>query len=359
MQVRAGLISLTPMKQYALIAVATVFFVNMGLLVIADIRDALRPGHIALADGPNMTGEINASLKEMRGDETFAYEAFIGWQAWEQRGEYINISADGVRRTVGQPANFDEQVLLFGGSTMWGWGVGDGSTIPSHLQRLLPERQVVNLGEISYNGTQELNRLLLHLTKHPETRGSVVFFDGVNEMLSSCDGVNGAYGHAMADELKKAIAIKRRGRLAGLLDDLFFAQTRKLADKIKGRLDPPRASRCATDGAYADQVARRLVTSWEAAAAFAGARGLKFRAVLQPTPYTDSAVEPRLVRDEWRDGIRAIYPRILDLAKDKPWFIDGRDWFQGRDPYVDECCHINGADNAVLADKLATEVGRH
>lgn len=345
------------MKQYLLIALATVFLVNLALLVVADVRDALRPDYITLPDGPNMTPEINAALKEMRGDDTFAYEAFVGWQAWAQSGEYINIAADGIRHTPGQPEKADRQVLLFGGSTMWGWGVGDGNTIPAHLQRQLPERKVVNLGEISFNGTQELNRLLLYMTKHPDTRGSVIFFDGVNEMLSSCDGINGAYGHAMVDEIRKSIAIKRRGRFLGLLEDLFLTHTRRLAAIVKGRLNPVQASRCATDDAYAEQVARRLVTSWEAVAAFAQAKGLGFHAVLQPTPYTDSAVVPRWVSDEWRGGIRAIYPKIVALAKDRPWFVDGRDWFKGRDPWVDACCHINGADNAVLARHLGRLLG--
>jgi hypothetical protein len=340
------------MKQYLLIALVTVFLINLSLLVAADVRDALRPAHITLPDGQNMTPEINASLKEMRGDDTFAYEAFVGWQAWAQNGEYINISADGIRHTPGQPEKFDQQVLLFGGSTMWGWGVGDGNTIPAHLQSLLPDQRVVNLGEISYNATQEFNRLLLHMTKHPEVRGSVIFFDGVNEMLSSCSGVNGAYGHAMVEEIKRAITVKRRGRLIGLLDDLFLTQTRRLADIVKGRFNSEPLSRCAIDEAYAEHVARRLVTSWEAAAAFARAKGLGFFAVLQPTPYTDSAVAPRWVNDEWRDGIRAIYPRIVELAKGQPWFVDGRNWFNGSDPYVDACCHINGADNALLARQL-------
>ena len=60
------------------------------------------------------------------------YKAFVGWNASEFNGKYINIDENGFRKTQ-LPENIvnKTKVHFFGGSTMWGYGVKDSSTIPS------------------------------------------------------------------------------------------------------------------------------------------------------------------------------------------------------------------------------------
>ena len=242
---------------------------------------------------------------------------------------------------------------MFGGSTTWGFGVPDGDTIPSYMQKLLPDRLVVNKAEISYNATQELNSLLISLTKGELKSGTVVFFDGVNEIYHSCKPGGSAYGHGREGEIRALIAERPKSAFFGLFDTLFLKYTWKAADKVKARFSPkPPVSICGADEEHAWKVARRLVTSWQAANDIATARGLKFRAILQPTPYSDPKLTPYYYSEEFYLGTLAVYPKVARLAAGKSWFVDGRKWFNGKDYYFDSCCHVNEKGNALLAQKI-------
>jgi len=83
-------------------------------------------------------------------------------------------------------------VWMFGGSAMWGTGSPDEETIPSHLSKLLNQREgidsrVFNFGESGYVSTQELVYLVRKLqTERPPD--VVIFYDGFNEALVVASG---------------------------------------------------------------------------------------------------------------------------------------------------------------------------
>ncbi len=109
-------------------------------------------------------------------------------------GTYLNIDADGVRHSrLPDPAHADQPLLrvwALGGSTMFGWGLGDDWTIPSQLQSALQTQlpgyqvQVTNYGAPIYNTSQELALLTAYLRLH-EPPDAVVFMDGVNDVFFS------------------------------------------------------------------------------------------------------------------------------------------------------------------------------
>lgn len=123
------------------------------------------------------------------------YHPFVGWRRPPHEGEWVNVDAEGLRPVPGARCDAPDAYRLwaFGGSTMWGWGAPDGETIPAYLQRLLaePVRQatgrplcVVSFGETAWVANQGLIALSLRLTGG-ETPDRVVFYDGVNEVLSA------------------------------------------------------------------------------------------------------------------------------------------------------------------------------
>ena len=126
------------------------------------------------------------------------FEPYFHWKRDEHKGNYINISKDGIRETFSLPSSEDtKKIFMFGGSTMWGTGVKDIHTIPSQLQKLVGgDYKVYNYGETAYVSTQELNFLLLQLSKG-NIPDKVVFYDGVN------DGYAGAYSPAIPRNLTK------------------------------------------------------------------------------------------------------------------------------------------------------------
>jgi lysophospholipase L1-like esterase len=105
-------------------------------------------------------------------------------------GEYINVSAAGVRQSVNVVAETDAvpRVFFFGGSTMWGYGARDSHTIPSltaaQLDAAGNAAWVYNLGQNGYVMTSD--RILF---EQQLVRGDVpdvaVFYQGANDIVAS------------------------------------------------------------------------------------------------------------------------------------------------------------------------------
>jgi hypothetical protein len=346
------------MRRYALQIVATLIAMNLVFMLFGDIKHAFfEPTHAEATDRTNFTPAVDAALAEQDDFTTYLYYAFIGWKPGRHEGRYINIGADGTRRTIGNPERYDEKVLVFGGSTAWGYGLPDEHTLPSAMQKLLPGKLVVNKSEISYNATQGLNSLLLALTEQQVERGWVVFYDGVNEIYHSCAPGSEPYGHGREQEIRKVMGERWKYGLVNVLDTLLLKYTRRGADMVKAKLKGRGPESACADEARAWQVARRLATSWQAAHDIAVARGLKFRAILQPSPYSDPSLKLHYTSDEFRTGIEAVYPKVAQLMAGKDWFVDGRLWLAGTDLYFDACCHVNENGNALIAQRMVATLG--
>jgi lysophospholipase L1-like esterase len=121
------------------------------------------------------------------------YEPFRVWGLKESHGKYFNVDKTGMgtlRRTAnpvqpgcqGRPAR---KVWVFGGSTVYGYGVPDFATLPSYLSQKLNAGsgncvEVFNLGVDGYNTNQEV----VYLTQNLKAGGrpdAVVFYDGFND----------------------------------------------------------------------------------------------------------------------------------------------------------------------------------
>ena len=116
---------------------------------------------------------------------------YTGLISREFQGVYLNIDVDGIRQTalpdeayIGKPPM---RIWMFGGSTMFGWGLGDEWTIPSILQRRLQARlpdyqvQVTNFGAPIYTSSQELALLIAHM-RIQQSPHAIVFMDGLNDV---------------------------------------------------------------------------------------------------------------------------------------------------------------------------------
>ena len=125
-------------------------------------------------------------------------ESHVYWRRAPISGKYVNIDADGLRKTWNPPGLPEQpiRIFMFGGSTTWGTGSRDEYTIPSQLSKILAQRfgprvEVVNYGEGGYVNTQELIRFLKEIE-----RGNVpqiaIFYDGYNDVFSAFqNGIGG------------------------------------------------------------------------------------------------------------------------------------------------------------------------
>ena len=120
------------------------------------------------------------------------FEPYFHWRKAEFSGKYVNIDRNGIRKTI-KKTNIkgNKKLFMLGGSTLWGEGSPDDSTIPSVLQSMLEGKyDIHNYGELGFVSAQELNYLLyqLSLGNIPDV---VIFYDGVN------DGYAGVYSPAI------------------------------------------------------------------------------------------------------------------------------------------------------------------
>jgi len=125
------------------------------------------------------------------------WEPYVYWVSKPFSGEYVNIDADGRRKTwTDATVHPKRRLFVFGGSTIWGRGARDEFTIPSFLAKELARDAntrfaVTNHGQSGYVSTQEVLSLLLEL-RRGNIPDAVVFYDGVNDVFATYqEGVAG------------------------------------------------------------------------------------------------------------------------------------------------------------------------
>jgi len=141
---------------------------------------------------------VNKETAKEIGQDYDVYSVSGHWQVsgWtlltnrEFSSKHLNITDKGLRHTVAPDERYNEQppfvIWTFGGSTMFGWGMSDGYTLPSLLQVDLQERlldyqvQVLNFGVPSYTSAQEL-ALFMDNVRDGEHPNLVLFLNGLND----------------------------------------------------------------------------------------------------------------------------------------------------------------------------------
>lgn len=135
---------------------------------------------------------IEADIKKLL-DESWsrpmAYDSYTGFKESEWQGTYVNVAKDGYRLINKQgpwpPNPTNDNIFIFGGSTMFGYGVADDETTASYLQKILRDAgwknaTIYNFGQGRYFLGQErvLFEKLLLQGNLPKL---AIFVDGLNE----------------------------------------------------------------------------------------------------------------------------------------------------------------------------------
>ena len=152
---------------------------------VADLRAALPAYEGATYDPVETWREIWDGS-----DRWLRYEPYTVWRR-SDNGALVSVDERGRRATHHNSSEPDAlEVWTLGGSTMWGMGVPDAETIPSHLARLLNQwgvdTRVSNLGRTGFVSMQEVLELLraLQSGSRPDI---VVVYDGANEAIGAVE----------------------------------------------------------------------------------------------------------------------------------------------------------------------------
>lgn len=189
---------------------AALLFVCANVVVVAGLRArqwfsphrdlgglARRVGVSRLLSAyPGWTqADLELFLAEKVRNNRWEYEAFTEFRQEAVQGRFINVSPSGYRMGAAEqhwpPPTGVPVVFFLGGSTAYGDGVPDATTISSRLQDELgagPRKGtgtlVYNFGRPGYYSSQEraLFEQLLLLVRAPTT---AIFLDGLNETFQS------------------------------------------------------------------------------------------------------------------------------------------------------------------------------
>ncbi|MGB0581132.1 MAG: SGNH/GDSL hydrolase family protein [Limisphaerales bacterium] len=121
----------------------------------------------------------------------YVYQPYVQFGAWPKESEFVNIGAGGVRKNAGPthpwpPDASAFNVFVFGGSTIFGYGLPDWETVVSSLESQfrasLPQQTVrcYNFGAGYYFSTQE-RVLFENLLLRGHRPNVALFIDGLND----------------------------------------------------------------------------------------------------------------------------------------------------------------------------------
>ncbi len=158
-------------------------------------------GHVVLSDviklesfsltPPDVAKATAAEFDAYADTQPFVFNPWTTFMLAPVKGQYLNVVEGPLfnhRITPGSATGDGSfKIWCFGGSTLYGFGVPDDQSVPSHLARILNERgqlggvEVVNYGQPYWFSGVELaayNALLTEENK-PDI---VIFLDGLNDM---------------------------------------------------------------------------------------------------------------------------------------------------------------------------------
>jgi lysophospholipase L1-like esterase len=312
--------------------------------------------------------EIGQLLRETYG-RSYQFEPYTVFSERAFHGRYVNIEAAGFR-SIGRPQVWPPDrtkfnVFVFGGSTVFGWGLPDGDTIPANLQRRFDADGVAavvyNFGRDGYFSAQEMI-LMNRLLSAGILPSLTIFIDGLN------DFANWSGEPDFSDELRHLVDERQAGQGLGPAALELARRTplwsvfQTLAEKAahKKRL-----------GSYLDhadlETVATVATRWRAHKKLieGAAQAFHFRTafVWQPVPVYRYDLSRHFLYGaggDWFDyGARASagYPAMARIRKeleqegDFLWLADEQ---EGRKEnlYVD-AFHYNAGFSRDLADRIA------
>ncbi|MGI2903856.1 hypothetical protein [Tolypothrix sp. VBCCA 56010] len=305
------------------------------------------------------------------------YEPFIGWSIKPFQGLTTNIDANGDRihfNKVSQE-NLDKRVYFFGGSTVWGSGVSDEGTLPA-LFNTISGLPTSNKGESAFISRQSLAKFI-NLSADDEKINTAIFYDGINDVQTSCRKELKINEHVYTD---KFIKILDENSLASnniflkkYLDILFIRGTLNLATAISHVININSSDTknkhliCDGQEEKAKKVAVTLVNNWEIAHDIAVARGIIFFAVLQPVAFIGTLSLDNLESlevykiNKFEEQYKAVYPIIKNIIHERgyDWIFDYTDLFStDKSVYID-FAHVTESGNQIIAEQLFKDINNY
>ena len=125
-------------------------------------------------------------IKALRKEVPLSSHPNLEFMETPRKSKYYNVGLEGMRyhsycNNENAREIIDGSVWFFGGSTTFGDGVPDNSTIPAYLSKIDSLNTYVNFGQRAYIQNNEIEKLM-HLLKKGYRPKSIIFLDGLNDI---------------------------------------------------------------------------------------------------------------------------------------------------------------------------------
>lgn len=293
------------------------------------------------------------------------YYPFYEWRRKEYKSEFINISKDGIRKTWNPECKERvNKVFVFGGSTIWGTGARDEWTIPSLLSKNLNKLKstyfVVNFGDSGYVLTQEIIILLLEL-RQGNFPDYVIFYDGVNDVLSTFENGNAGLIHHY-DRWKMKLDMDAKIFNAMTKEAIMdYSKIYYYIDYIINTYIKREQAFNYTDGELkklAQQIIEEYRKNIDLVERLSQSYGFRYIFLWQPVlftvkPKTEEEQEALAVRPR---GLEQLYIYTYELAEklNARNFYNLSHIFDGKtETFFIDYCHIGEKQNQIVADTIS------
>jgi len=309
---------------------------------------------------PELTEAEITQLVDETWSRTHAYEPLTGHTERPFRGRFVNVDEHGYRwgrrQAVWPPP--PASVFVFGGSTTFGMGVPDASTIPAQLEEMLQEAlgrevHVYNFGRGYYYSSQE-RALFGALLESNIVPAIAVFIDGLNEFILAEPSYSQRLRLLVDEPQRPRSAVTRMPLVSVLQGFLTDWRIRDLPDDT--------VQRPAAD-LSTDRVLERYLLSKRMIKGMASQFGVQVLFVWQPVPTYRYDLRNHLyaTRSNWlqnsgprtRDGYAAFAARLAGEAPDTTflWLADLQEGL-AEPLYVDQV-HYTVAMSRRIAAEIA------
>jgi hypothetical protein len=312
----------------------------------------------------------------------YIYQAYTQFRERPYTGVYVNVSEHGFRLSKNQglwpPDSKKYNIFLFGGSTIFGYGLPDGQTIASCLQSYLSDKvkievKVYNFGCGHYISLQEratFERLLL-AGKVPNM---AVFVDGFNEFYHY--GGEPAFTGDLAEFMENNLKHRGQSNCAGVLERLPVVV---LLKGIINRLRPGgrqiahntpaenkysnRKQDLSNDISVLKSVIDRYLKNKKIIESICGSFGVQPVFVWQPVSTYKYDLRYHLfagrdlekyLRSRYGYGYFAEYTNTYDLGSNFLWCADVQESFN--EPLYVDVGHYTAKMSRIVAEKIANMI---
>ena len=378
---------------WLIIGVTLLLFLSTELLtsVLFHLKDSSIARAVidqrSSADTYSHAGWPSLYYKELADSSTAQWVPYVYWKRTPFRGQYINVDSQGNRVTwyaeMAAPMSNDVNILILGGSTVWGLGSRDEFTIPSLLAKKLAERgvraRVTNLGQIGYVSTQDVTALLLEIQKG-NVPDIVIFYNGFNDIFSAYQQGKAGFPQNEFHRVQEFNSLKMpkaaTPRWEIVAKELSTVRAAKALLHRAGAMKSAQASVPnqgeMVDGPPAGQVenlARDVVSVYRAnvenAKALAAHFGFKVLFYWQPSLFqkrhlTDYEQMEKRVHRKFQRFFEQTYRTMREsnlTATNVGVFDDlSRIFFEAPEPLFVDWCHVGETGNALIADRMMMDV---